>query len=83
MDANVAENVDDVKITFNAIVKGYHECSFNLDKDKDKFVIRRKYGERGQALEVLLKPDRQRLGHLQKELVPILWSIARSTEING
>ncbi|KAJ7386029.1 hypothetical protein OS493_012362 [Desmophyllum pertusum] len=72
MAANLEE--DSVKLTFQAVVKGYHECTFTLVPNEDHFVIQRKVGDRGEAFEVLRTSDRRRLGHLQKDLVPILWS---------
>lgn len=60
---------------FEAILKGYHECHFSVSNG-DQFEISRKIGEKGQAFEVL--SDDGQLGHLQKELVPILWNLDRS-----
>ena len=60
---------------FQAILKGYHECHFSVSNG-DRFEIRRKIGEKGRAFEVL--GDDGRLGHLQKELVPLLWNLDRS-----
>ena len=60
---------------FVAILKGYHECHFSVSNG-DQFEIRCKIGEKGRAFEVL--SDDGRLGHLQKELVPILWNLDRS-----
>ena len=57
----------DVKLTIlGAVVKGYHECSFDV-RVGDKFVVKQKNGDRGPALRVI-DDDRGQLGHLQREL---------------
>ena len=55
-----------------AIVKGYHECPFEVELG-DKFSLTRKLGDRGRALKVT--DGRGQLGHIQKELVEPLWPI--------
>ena len=45
----------DVKLTsLEAVVKGYHECSFAVHVG-DKFVLKQKRGDRGPALRVVLQ----------------------------
>ena len=62
----------DVKLTIlGAVVKGYHECSFDVLVN-DKFVVKQKRGDRGPALRVIYN-ERGQLGHLQRELVTVLW----------
>ena len=62
----------EVKVTIlEAVVKGYHECSFAV-RVGDKFVVKQKRGDRGPALRVT-DDDRGQLGHLQRELVTVLW----------
>ena len=42
----------EVKLTIlEAVVKGYHECSFTV-RVGDKFVVKQKRGDRGPALRV-------------------------------
>ena len=64
-------------LTVDAIVKGYHECPFNVGTEdpagQEHFRISRKRADRGNALRV--HSSRGQLGHLQKELVSILWPI--------
>ena len=53
----------EVKLTIlEAVVKGYHECSFAVHVG-DKFVVKQKRGDRGPALRVT-DDDRGQLGHL-------------------
>lgn len=63
------------RATLHFEAKGYHECHFSVSNG-DQFESRRKIGEKGRAFGVL--SDDGRLGHLQKELVPILWNLDRS-----
>lgn len=58
-----------------AIVKGYHECPFDINIG-EKFNVSKKRGERSNALR--LHAERGQPGHLQKELVPVLWPIVRA-----
>ena len=45
----------EVKVTIlEAVVKGYHECSFAVHVG-DKFVVKQKRGDRGPALRVVLQ----------------------------
>ena len=67
----MSDRAEEVKLTIlEAVVKGYHECSFDV-RVGDKFVVRRKRGEKGPALRVI-DGDRGQLGHLQRELVTVL-----------
>ena len=59
-------------LVVHAIVKGYHECPFEVELG-DKFSLTRKLGDRGRALKVT--DGRGQLGHIQKELVEPLWPI--------
>ena len=61
-------------LVVHAIVKGYHECPFEVELG-DKFSLNRKRGDRGKALKVI--DGRGQLGHIQKELVGPLWPIER------
>lgn len=54
-----------MKLTIlEAVVKGYHECSFVV-RVGDKFVVKQKRGHRGPALRVT-DDDCGQLGHLQR-----------------
>ena len=65
----------EVKLTIlEAVVKGYHECSFAVHVG-DKFIVKQKRGDRGPALRVT-DDDRGQLGHLQRELVIVLLPLA-------
>ena len=70
----------EVKLTIlEAVVKGYHECSFAVHVG-DKFVVKQKRGDRGPALRVT-DDDRGQLGHLQRELVTVLWPLTEKVEV--
>lgn len=60
-----------------ANVKGYHECPFKVTIG-EKFHVSRKTGERGDALRVY--DQRGQLGHIQKELVGVLWPLINAVE---
>ena len=62
----------------NCMVKGYHKCLFNV-KVGEKFGIRKKKGERGNALRVV--NDRGQLGHLKSELVAPLWPLESNISV--
>ena len=67
-------NRAEVKRTIlEAVVKGFHECFFAV-RVGDKFVLKQKRGDRGPALRVT-DDDRGQLGHLQRELVTVLWPL--------
>ena len=66
-----------MKLTIlEAVVKGYHKCSFPVHVG-DKFVVKQKRGDRGPALRVT-DDDRAQLGHLQRDLVTVLWLLTDS-----
>ena len=67
-----------VKLTIlEAVVKGYHKCSFAV-RIGDKFVVKQKRGDRGPALRVT-DDDRGQLGHSQRELV--IWPLTEEVEV--
>ena len=71
---------EEVKLTIlEAVVKVYHECSFTVHVG-DRFVVKNKRGERGQAFRVT-DGDRSQLGHLQGELAPVLWPLTEKVEV--
>ena len=66
----------EVKLTIlEAVIKGYHECSFAVHVGDKSVVVKQKRGDRGPALRVT-DDDRGQLGHLQRELVTVLWPLA-------
>jgi len=68
-----------VKLTiFEVVAKG--ECSFAVSGE-EKYIVRRKRGDRGPALKVLEENDRRQLGHLQRELVSVLWPLTNKVEV--
>ena len=70
----------EVKLTIlEAVVKGYHECSFTV-RVGDKFVVKQKRGDRGPALRVT-DHGRGQLGHLQHYLVTVLWPLMEKVEV--
>ena len=70
----------EVKLTIlEAVVKGYHECSFAV-RVGDKFVVKQKRGDRGPALRVT-DDDRGQLSHLQRDLVTALWPLTEKVEV--
>ena len=70
----------EVKLTIlEAVIKGYHECSFAVHVG-DKFVVKQKRGDRGPSLRVT-DDDRGQLGHLQRELVTVLWPLTKKVEV--
>ena len=68
------------KVTFECVVKGYHQCPFDTSEG-DTFIALKKIGERGRAFRVTNAEGNQ-LGHLQKEVVPILWTLEEGAEIS-
>jgi len=70
----------EAKLTIlETVVKGYHKCSFAVHVG-DKFVVKQKRGDRGSALRVT-EDDRGKLGHLQRELVTVLWPLTEKVEV--
>ena len=56
------------------VAKGYQECRFQAETG-EKFPAVKKVGDKGRAFKIL-DPKRGQLGHLQRELVPVLWPVA-------
>ena len=72
----------EVKLTIlEGVVKGYHECSFAV-RVGDKLLSSRKeeIGVRPAVLRVT-DDDRGQLGHLQPELVIVLWPLTEKVEV--
>ena len=70
-NANMAlERSNFIQVNVEAVAKGYHKCPFVV-QDNELFRLEAKIGERGPAFRIC--SSRGQLGHLQKELVPILW----------
>ena len=59
--------------------KGLPQGSFAI-RVGDQFVVKQKTGDRGLALRVT-DDDRGRLGHLQCELVTVLWTLTEKIEV--
>ena len=62
----VFEMAKQVELSIRCVVKGYHECPFEMNIG-EKFYAFKKRGERGNAFKVI--NDREQLGQLQIELV--------------
>ena len=62
----------------DVVVKGYHECLFSVDIG-DKFVARKKRGDRDNAFKVT--DHRGQLGHLQRDLVAPLWRLQKQISV--
>lgn len=62
------------EIVIKCVAKGYHECPFHVEIG-EKFKAVKKIGDKGRALKVL-DPERGQLGHLQREIVSIIWPVA-------
>lgn len=73
---HLEDKEQNVNVEVQCIVKGYQECEFNVNTG-EKFELLRKHGSRGRAFRVC--NDRGQLGHLQRELVSLLWSLHNST----
>ena len=70
-NANMAlERSNFIQVNVEAVAKGYHKCPFVI-QENELFRLEAKIGERGPAFGIC--SSRGQLGHLQKELVPILW----------
>ena len=75
-------NRAEVKLTIlEAVVKGYHECSFAV-RVGDKFVVKQKRGDRGPAVRVT-DDDRGQLSHLHRERVTVLWPLTEKLRVNA
>lgn len=62
-----------VEIVIRCVAKGYQECRFQV-KIGETFTVVRKVGDKGHAFKIL-DPKRGQLGHLQRELVSVLWPV--------
>ena len=71
MDVSSAEvNAEVVDVVIKSVVKGYHECSFQVEVG-EIFTASKKHGEKGRAFKV--HDVRGQLGHLERRLVAPLW----------
>ena len=68
------------RVKFQCVVKGLYECLFEVE-DGETYIVQRKYGERGRAF--LVYNLKGRLGHIQKELVNILWNLENHVSMEG
>ena len=73
---HLEDKEQNVNVEMRCIVKGYQEYEFNVNTG-EKFELLRKHGSRGRAFRVC--NDRGQLGHLQRELVSLLWPLHNST----
>ena len=62
------------------VVKGYHECSFAVSVG-ERYIVQKKKGDRAPAVKVIDKNGQGQLGHLQHELVPVLWPLTVKVEV--
>jgi len=69
----VHARVETAKVKISCVVKGYHECLFDVEVG-EHFELSKKIGSRRQVLKVCT--SREQLGHIQGGLVPFLWPIA-------
>lgn len=67
-----------IAFSFDTAVKGYHECSF-VASIGDTFYAQKKW-EKVAGLR-LINYEGEQLGHIQKELVPLLWDVEGTLEI--
>ena len=72
-DLSVNEKVE---VHVRCVVKGYHECEFNVNLEEE-FVAEKKKGARERAFRVY--DGRGQLGHLERELVASLWPLQNVT----
>ena len=73
----MSDRVEEVNLTIlEAMVKGYRECSFAFCVG-DRFMVKKKRGESSPALRVM-NNDWGQLGHLQRELLPVLCPLSVS-----
>lgn len=63
----------ELEVLIRCQVKGYHECLFKVETG-DIFTAVKKIGDYGRALKVV-DSERRQLGHLQKEVVSVLWPL--------
>lgn len=62
-----------VEIVIRCVANGYQECRFQV-KIGETFTVVRKVGDKERAFKIL-DPKRGQLGHLQRELVSVLWPV--------
>lgn len=62
-----------IEIVIRCVAKGYQECRFQV-KTGETFTSVKKVGDKGCAFKIL-DPKRGQVGHLQRELVPVLWLV--------
>ena len=60
--------------------RSYDDCSLAVSVG-EKYIVRRKSGDRGPALKVHDEKDRGQLGHLQREPVSVLWPLTDRIEV--
>lgn len=65
-------NMADALVEIKCVVKGYQECSFDVEEG-EIFNVFKKIGEKGRAFRVA--NERGQLGHLQREMVASLWPV--------
>ena len=68
----VFEMAKQVELCIRCVVKDYHECPFEVNIGENFYAFKKR-GERGNAFKVT--NDRGQLGHLQNELVSLLWPL--------
>ena len=61
-------------LLIQSVVKGYHQYPFTV-RTGESFVLEKKIGARGEAFRVV--NSKGQLGHIQKELVTILWPLLK------
>ena len=74
----VPEMAKQVELSVRCVVKGYHECPFEVNVG-EIFYAFKKRGKRGNAFRVT--NDRGQLGHLQIELVGPLWPLHKEITV--
>ena len=62
-----------VEMVIRCVAKGYQECPFQV-KTGETFTVVRKVEDRGRAFKIL-DPKRGQLGHLQRDVVSVLWPV--------
>ena len=73
------ERLEDVSLVIReTVVKGYHECLFTVNLGEE-FTAEKKQAEWGNAFKVV--NGRGQLGHLQHELVTIIWPLTEHISV--
>lgn len=62
------------KVSIRCVVKGYQDCCFKVEKG-EIFTAVKKIGDYGRAFKVIDSGERGQLGHLQREVVSVLWPL--------